>query len=284
MLFRRLTPENQAQLHIAKAREYWRMDRLDLANAAMELALRAGVAPGPLYDFQRMLEAELGARQAATMFRIAENLIIEADPRRWGGYWPVILETSASAARQVESTLDVRWAKPVLLTLVPVDEWVAFMRARYGYYAVRTDSHKICLPPCAVRSATGLRRAVLHEATHAAVNQLAGEDVPRWLNEGLAVTMEGGAPWDGPARRLRLDEISAGFERWDVDLGSPRSHLSYAGAGEFVGQIARRFRMEGMRRLLTLIREGVSVERAVGQIGGEWLRRLEHEWIAGRLH
>lgn len=281
MLFRRLTPDNQLRLHVAKAREYWRLDRLDLANAAMCQALRVGVPPGPLYDFQRVLEAELGARLAGSLIRVGEHLILEADPLRWGGYWPHLIKTAAAALQRVEAALDVRWAKPVLITLIPEDEWVGFLRARYGYYAARTESHKVCLPPCAISTKSQLRRAVLHEATHAAVQQLAGDDVPRWLNEGLAVTMEGGIPWAGVHLRLRLDDISAGFERWDVDLGSPRSHLSYAGAGEFVGRLLHRIGWSGARRLLTTLHDGVALDRAVSRATGLSLRRLERDWESG---
>lgn len=269
-------------MHVAKAREYWRLDQLDAAVRAMELALRIGVPPGPMYDFQRTLEAELGARAAGRRIRVSEHLILEADPGRWGGYWPIVVATAREALEAVEATFDARWSRPVLLTLIPEDEWVAFLHARYGYYTARAESHKICLPPCAARSRTQLRRAARHEMTHAAVEQLAGEDTPRWLNEGLAVLMEGGTNTAGTMRRMRLDAISAGFESWDVDLGSPRSHLSYAAAGDFTGRLLRRVGWAGMRRLLTALREGEDIERAVNGTTGERLRRLERAWLEGR--
>jgi hypothetical protein len=281
MLFRRLTPDNQLRLHVGQAREYWRLDRLDLAVRAMELALKAGVPPGPMYDLQRTMESEMGARASGQRIRVAEHLTIEADPARWGGYWPVIASEAARALETVESTLDVRWSRPVLLTLIPEDDWVAFMHARFGYYTARTESHKVCLPPCAVRSQNQFRRAARHEMTHAAVHQLAGDDVPRWLNEGLAVLMEGGHESSHAGRRMRLDEISAGFESWEVELGSPRSHRSYSQAAEFTARLLQTTGWEGIRRVLVAVRDGAGIERAVARETGKRLKELERDWLAG---
>ncbi len=282
MLFRRLTPDNQLRLHLAKAQEYWREDRLGLANEALRQAQKVGFPPGALYDFQRMLEAEQGAREAGRLFRTAEHLIIEGDPARWGEYWQTIVETACVAARTVEETLDVRWGRPILLTLIPDNGWVSFMRARYGYYAARTDSHKVCLPPMAIQNPIQFRKAVLHEIAHGAVHQLAGENVPRWLNEGIAVTMEGGTAWAGEPRRLPLDQLSGGFESYDMDLGSQRAQISYACVGEFTKGLLKRQGWQGLRNLLVMQGEGRRVERAFREVYGDSLSRLEREWIAGK--
>src|SRR5579871_2981328 len=151
MNLRTLTPDNQLRLHIAKAHEYWREDRLNLAVAAMENALRVGVPPGSLYDLQRTLEAEAGARQAGRFLRIEEWVVLEADPGAWRDMWPALVDDARQAVREVADALGVRWGKPVLITLFPDDAWVQFMHTRYGYYYERTEVHKICLPPSAVR-------------------------------------------------------------------------------------------------------------------------------------
>ena len=131
MNLKRLTPDTRLLMHLSKAREYWRMDRLDLAEAAMGLALKAGVPPGHLYDFQRVVEAELGSRQAGERRRVAENLVLEASTERWGEYWMTIRDLSIAALMDVENAFDVRWSKPVLLTVIPEGDWVAFMRTSF---------------------------------------------------------------------------------------------------------------------------------------------------------
>src|ERR1051325_4932841 len=98
----RLTPDTALRIHLAKAQEYWREDRLDLANEAMRNALRVGLPPGHWYDFQRMLEAELGARDQGERLNIDESLIIETEPDRWGDYWPDIQSISSAAVEEVD--------------------------------------------------------------------------------------------------------------------------------------------------------------------------------------
>lgn len=271
----RLTPETALKVHLAQAREYWRQDRLDLANAAIRNALRVGIPAGDWYDLQRIVEAEWGARQASRRIRVSEHLILEAS-----GLTPEIRVIANRALAEVSDALAVAWAKPILLTLFPSDEWVEFMHARYGYYTPRTEAHKIGLPPSSAGVPHLLGRAARHEMTHAAVNQLAGESAPRWLNEGLAVLMEGGPPdnsWRS-AGILRLDEISAGFESFDVDLGSPRSLVCYAAAGDFVRRMAESHGLAGLRSCLTRIGASVRPDRAFRESLGISLSQAERQW------
>lgn len=288
MLFRRLTPDNQLRLHLAKSHEFWRADRLDLAYSAMQKALRVGLPVGHLYDFQRTVEAEQGARATSRLYRIAEHLIVEADSLFWGRHWGRIVQTTQEAHVEVTEALAVRWGKPILVTLFPSDEWVEFLHTRYGYYSVRTETHKICLPPVAVRQPEVFRRAVRHEMAHAAVHQLAREAAPRWLDEGVAVLIEGGSSLrerrslQSAARqghRMTLDDISGGFESYDVDLGSPRSLLCYAGAGDFVARLSTAYGFDHLRALLTHIGGGQRLDRAFRDVYGLPLHRVEKDWL-----
>lgn len=288
-----LTPEMELQLHLTKAREYWRADRLDLACAAMQSALHVGLHPGHFYDLQRTIEAELGARHAGAQYRVAEHLLLEADPAWWGEEWAEIVQGVARAMEEVTDLLCVRWGRPVLVTLFPQQDWVQFMHARYGYYALRAETHKVCLPPGALRPKSTLRRAARHEITHAAVHTLAGEDVPRWLDEGIAVVMEGGLSKEEQAcyRRavssgfqMRLEQISGGFESYAVDLGSPRSLLCYAAAGDFVHRLIEAHGLERLRALLRRLGQGQRIDRAFHAAFGIPLPRAEREWHSGRNH
>ena len=282
-----LTPETSLRLHLTKARELWLADRLDLADAAMRRALRVGFAPGSQYDLQRTIEAEYGARRAGAMWRLGEELIVEGAPARWERHWPAIVRELTRAMTDVTRTLNVRWGKPVLITLIPQDDWVEFMHARYGYYAERVETHKVCLPPTAIHPSEILRRAARHEIAHAAVHQLAGDGAPRWLDEGMAVTLEGGSPPDEVRRfsalvqkgvTMSLEQLSAGFESYDVEIGSPRSHFCYAASGAFVGRLAGIHGLGALRELLASIGGGAKVDRAFRSVLGQPLWRAEKEW------
>lgn len=276
-----LTPQTQLQLHLAKANEYWRADRLDLALAAVKAALDVGLHPGHWYSFQRTVEAEWGARQAGRRIRVEESLVLETDPRRWGAYWPRISQIASDGLHFVTEALHVHWGKPVLLTFIPDEEWMEFTHSRFGFYTWRTESHKVCLPPSTVIDAATFSRAARHEITHAAVNQLAGESVPRWLNEGLAVNVEGPAPQRFHSRKMRLNEISAGFESFEVDIGSGLSHECYAQSAAVVGGLIQRHGLSAMAGVFRRIGQRDTVEKAVERGLGERLEAVEQRWLNG---
>ncbi len=276
-------------LHLAMARRFWEEDRLSEARAAMEQALRAGFHPGDLYDLQRSIEAELGARLAGSRIRVDEHLLIEADPAMWGADWPAILRVVREAAVSVGDALGVRWGKPVLVTVVPDEDYVEFVHARFGYYRERAPWHKVCLPPSAVYPPSVLTRASRHEIAHAAAHQLAGDGHPRWLDEGIAVLMEGSLLADerrryaiasNRGRRPALDEISARMEGYDLDLGSGAAGVCYAAAADFTRLMMDRAGWDGMARALRLMGQGMPPDKALRRAAGIDRRRLEREWLA----
>src|SRR2546422_6214188 len=117
----KLIPEIALRVHLAKAEEFWRQDRLDLANEAMRRALKTGIPVSHVYNLQRTIEAEWGARQVSEQVRIDTYLIIEAQ-RHSFSWWDQLTEIANSAHSIVTSTLEVTWSKPVLMTLFPFDE------------------------------------------------------------------------------------------------------------------------------------------------------------------
>jgi hypothetical protein len=289
-LFRKadLTYAVQAELHYRKAREYWSEDRLELAQAAMDAALRAGLPASDIYDFQRTVEAECAARRAARIVRIGEHAALEAEPVSYDDLWRTLVVLTRRAVVEVSSVLGVAWGKPVLVTMFQDDEWVEFMHARYGYYAERAPWHKVCLPPSAAASPPQLLRALRHEVAHAAVRTLAGGAAPRWLDEGTAVWMEGGATPD-ERRRLRiavrrghrpsLARISGAFESFDVPIDSLEGLMGYAGAGAFVSAAIERSGVAALRALLVGLGAGQSVDSAHRRAFGIPLRAAERAWV-----
>jgi hypothetical protein len=273
-----LTPENALRLHLSKAREYWQEDRLDLADAAIRSALRVGIPSGDWYNLQRTIEAENGARLAGIRQQIGPNLIVEASQSDWGERWPLMCRAVADAFAHVTGTLEVAWSMPVLLTLIPSDEWVEFMHARYGYYARRTRVHKVCLPPSASHPPHLLIMASRHEMAHAAVHEIGSEEIPRWLDEGIAVLMEGMPAAAHSPPRMRLNEISAGFESFRTDIGGIQSHRCYQQAHAIVAGLQDRCGIAGIRKVLEAMGEGRSPDRAFRNGVGIRLADLEREW------
>ena len=271
------------------ANRYWREDRLELAAAAMQNALALGIPAGDLYDLQHTIEAERYTRQVSRLHRVEENLWIEADPGLWQSYYPRLTEATLRALQIVTDTLQVRWGKPVLVTFFGQEELIAFMHARYGYYAARLPWHKVCLPPSAAYPVSNLQRAARHEIAHAGVHQVGGEEVPRWLDEGLAVVLEGGVS-ERERRRYRivkrgqlfsLDQLSGLFESYETELDSALAACAYAAAGDFVGSLLQRYGAGSVRAFLSNLHAGLRTERAFRDAFGVALGHAQKEWHAG---
>jgi len=282
----RLPFEIVAGAHLAKAEEYWLADRLSEAHAAMSLALNTGIAPSDVYDRQRTIDAELAARIRGARHRIAEHLEIEA--AELGPALRDRLRKSAlSSWLGVTETLQVRWGKPVLVTVFADADASLFMHARYGYYRERTEVHKVCLPPGLLSAPDVLVQAMRHEVTHAALHDVAGDAVPRWLDEGVAVWMEGGgSPLErrqlriaaGKGRLPTMDEVTSTLESYGTDLDSLAAGVSYAAAGAFVSHVALGASPAIVVEALRRTRSGYDLARAFRKLTGLDLRRMEAEW------
>jgi len=276
-----------ARAHLAKAEEYWLADRLEPAEAAMALALNTGMSPSDVYDRQRTIDAELAARRKGVRLRIAEHLITELPAHESAQARRTLNSVAADVWRWVTDRLQVRWGKPGLITVFPDYEASLFLHARYGYYAERSESHKICLPYELAQSSAAFHRALLHECTHAALHNHAGDAVPRWFDEGVAVWMEGGCDaLEKRQLRLRaahgdvptLAQVSGMLSSYRTELDSVAAGVSYAVAGSFVAYLAQAVEAGGIVGILTRLRNGETFERAFRRVAGRDLAAVERDW------
>lgn len=257
----------------------------------MSLALNTGIAPGDVYDRQRTIDAELAARIRGGRRRLTEHLEIETTELT-AAMRGQLRELALAAWIDVTATLQVRWGKPVLVTVFADKDASLFMHARYGYYRERTEVHKVCLPPGLLNASDVLVQAIRHEAAHAALHDVAGDAVPRWLDEGVAVWMEGGgSPLE--RRQLRIaagrgtlptmDEVSSTLESYGTDLDSLAAGVSYAAAGAFVSYVAARAAPSLIVEALRRTRSPNDVLRRLREVAGLDLRRMEGDWRRGCL-
>jgi hypothetical protein len=283
----RTTSEIIALTHLRKAEEYYLADRLEHAHSALMMAFRAGVYPGNVFDRQRTIEAELAARRAGQRLRIEEHLVTEL-PAELPDQ-PRICAIVADCVRDVTELWSVRWGKPVLITVFATRDAVTFVHGRYGYYTERTESHKVCLPPQTCRDTDHLRLTIRHEVAHAAVHARAGDRIPNWLGEGIAVWTQG--PLDAKEQRwlsvaavtglLRsLDKVESVFGNYDVQLNSRESAVAYSMVGGFVGYLIERFGLDRFRRVLAELGRHGDVARALRNCLGSDLGTLEEDWRA----
>jgi hypothetical protein len=202
---------------------------------------------------------------------------------------PDLRRSIAGTVACVADLWSVRWGKPVLVTIFTGPGASLFMHSRYGYYAERSEVHKVCLPVGVARSPELLEMALLHEVAHAALHNVIGEGVPRWFDEGIAVWTEGGcSPIE--QRRLRLaaarkrvphmQQVEAALGSYAVDLDSGEAAVAYASAGAFMGYLVERFGARKVRMLWDRMRLGSDVARAMRAELGRDLRTLESDWRA----
>ena len=142
------------------------------------------------------------------------------------------------------------------------------------------------LPPTAT-APVEMRRAIPHELTHLlvyAATQPNYDNVPAWLNEGLATANEA-SPDPEQAVALESALSAAGLLSFEFlcapfpdDAG--QALLAYAQSGDFVQFIRDRYGGEDIRSLLAVYRENAACLPGVERALNVTLSALERDWRA----
>jgi hypothetical protein len=132
-----------------------------------------------------------------------------------------------------------------------------------------------------------MNKVIPHELTHASLDQIARPpfgEIPRWLNEGLAVRSEGGmsveerAALDDAIKRNNLISLRV--------LNSPfsdqrdRAILSYAQSYSLVAFIIEEYGPDKLGELISTFVEGAHYDDAIKQVFGMDMDGLEDRWRA----
>ena len=129
------------------------------------------------------------------------------------------------------------------------------------------------------------RDSIVHELTHVLVGHLTFSclgGVPTWLNEGLAVYSEG--ELDAGSQNqldeaikdntlLTIRSMSTGFSEI-----ADKALLSYSQSYSVVKFLIETYGQDNMIQLLTLLRDGVSIDDALTQIYGFDVEGLDNAW------
>jgi tetratricopeptide (TPR) repeat protein len=150
-----------------------------------------------------------GAADNALAARVVKRLEAE--------YWRVGAALDAYPNRPINVVL---YTQEQFRDITRVPSWSA------GAYdgTIRLPVHGLAIPPAS------LERVLAHEFVHAVVNTMGGENVPVWLNEGLAMALEPGAGRDEEAvftamrARFPLHAIEGSF----TTLSTAQATVAYA--------------------------------------------------------
>ncbi|OFX16211.1 MAG: hypothetical protein A2Z18_02650 [Armatimonadetes bacterium RBG_16_58_9] len=263
---------------------------MDLAMQVVTDAFESEGWPEGLWtEFYNELTCEKDARDASSSEKIADNLTIElhryATPSAREMLKSVALESRVKVARM----LQVEFARPVIVTVFLPDAAVDFISGSHGYVAHKTGLDKICIPHSNLRSQSELESTLVHEFTHVAARELAGDRLPSWLNEGLATYLCGDLSSvprrdiDATASRypelVRTSHLEGALISVDMRKDDPdRVDAAYFLAASFLEHWVSRHGLESVRETLVQIGRGRGVARAVGQATGAPPRALERDW------
>lgn len=141
--------------------------------------------------------------------------------------------------------------------------------------------------PPGLESRLELEREIPHELTHLLIHQIVGpagyDNLPTWLNEGLAANSEG-AP--DPRYRLALDEAASSNSLLSLEsLCGPfpvdydQALLAYAQSESVVRFIEDRYGIGSLGRTLAAYADGASCATGVERGLGRPLAELQQEWL-----
>lgn len=263
----RVMGEPDAGILLLLAKAYYQTDRLLEAADVLESA---------------QLFAPDSAGIAQLLAKVRREQAVERDMQReYGGHFVIsfddqhnqqlggaVLEVLEDAYLTLGSLLDYypRQRVTVLLytrqqfsELTDSPEWAA------GLY-----DGKIRLPVGGISRINRYVRALLyHEYMHVILREIAGRNLPTWLNEGLAITAEvesgldrlGETGFDREGELFSLRQLEGPFNRYD----GPRSLLAYRQSYSLVSFLVDEYGWHHLRSLLFALSEGGPIAEVFAQ-------------------
>ena len=205
---------------------------------AYGMAQRLGAGyGGAALRWYRMIEGEALTRERAAVESLEPWLSVEWDVSEMD-LGEEHREALRDAARTVAGRLGWNFEMAVRVAVLLGEVDAPWHGARYGYCVDKHPYDKVCVPLRAAVDPRRLRAVMAHEYTHVVTLNLTANRIPHWLDEGLAMLMEGDAPRGD--RWLDPDALNAAFETdRRVDEGLQNSRQAYAQAAMLVRHLHR---------------------------------------------
>lgn len=181
---------NRAEGYKLLAEIYYARNNTEAAISNIEAAL--GLSPNDnklkemLSKIRREKKVEAGFQQEAT-----EHFVVRFEGREERSIARVVTSILEEAYREVGASLSFYPNNPTTVILYSEEKFRDVTLTPTWTKGIFDG--KIRLPIGGALSNQGLlEKVIFHEYTHAVIHNLSGKDVPRWLNEGLAIYMEHG--------------------------------------------------------------------------------------------
>ena len=213
----------------------------------------------------------VGAGAGATL----PELIVEATPEL-GAEARAVSRVDRNRLEAAARLVGLSGAQPPVRVVLAAEDSAAAdgVPSWVSGYAYGARGRVVLLPQRTPSYPDGsLEELLLHELTHVMVARAAaGQPVPRWFNEGLA--MMAGGPWSlGDRTRLTVELVRKSERPWtEVEAmfgGEPAEvRRAYALAGAFVRDIVLEYGRPAPRRILAAVARGRSFPDAFQEVTG----------------
>ncbi|MBI3812022.1 MAG: hypothetical protein HY283_07440 [Nitrospirae bacterium] len=205
-----------------------------------------------------------------------------------------VAKETAGAYPGIRKKLESRlgWSLGYRPEILIVKDREAFMAMGAGGYAVAfavparglivMDNSRVRIDPFS------LEPILTHELAHLILHRHIPEDaLPRWLDEGVAQWVSGGAAeialMEGVGPRLKQAVLSGRWVPFNSLVGpfpadDPALSLAYEQSRSFVEFIIKRYGSAGLLRILGGLRDGKRIEAAVSDAVSVSFGELEADW------
>lgn len=159
------------------------------------------------------------------------------------------------------------------------DAFVRATGAQRHYLAMTLGRRIHTQPPLLLYRRGETARVLRHELVHVALAHRNAAELPRWLNEGLAVTVAG-ERFPGGKQFRSLDELERAL---DVGNASSTARSGYAAAGRLVAELIERAGRSRVVALIRAVHQGESFDAAFERIVGgdprQWGDSTLRAWL-----
>jgi hypothetical protein len=264
--------------------EHYLWDRLEEAH---NLATHIGVGLRASYvRMYRTVEAEYRTRERGVIENVNEWLSVERIRDETDGATHLV-DGLLRGITDVSGRLGCDERFPTRVAVMAIESDAPWTDGRAGYAIGKHPFDKICVPNQVVFDAHQLARLMVHEYSHVISRNLSEGRVPRWLNEAVAVAMEGRhdqemrsqfargeIPWlDEHELQLAFhaeDEGATDYEavhRAYAQAGWIGAYLTSLGGEHGLGDLLRGFANNTeLQELWMLLRSQEHVEEAVREV------------------
>lgn len=199
-----------------------------------------------------------------------------------------LMEASQQAVEKLAADTGVRLETPVELYIYASSKdlqgSMVFPREWTGGTAF--TQHSIIAIGISSQSLDWGRKALAHELAHMVTHQLTfspyGANLPTWLDEGLAMYVEGELDASmGSYLKKAVDKqklISVRSLSSPFSAKSEEAYLSYAESQSIIEFLLRNYGKDKMFNLLSLLKEGHTIDEALTKIYGFDMDGLDLKW------